>query len=676
MRNKAWILALSLLSTQGCSRVWLPLGDVQARVESREVKRQLRLLASKDEAVWQAAYWHLVDRGPAVSGMLIQALDAREPLAGRAMLVLGELADPATLAHLKGLEQDPRLAAAASRALEISEEALWRRVEETQDRASCEAYLTWFPGGQHRWATQARLHELDASAAFSALGPKPELEALAQFLQNFGDTTVGERLKKSLALESVDSAETAFTNGDFPAALHEIDKARNWDPHLDFADLEGRIRGGLGRSLVQEGASHRAIIELAKARALGAPVEMELGRLLVERARKRQETRDFQGGLEDLDVALSVYPNLEAVIKRVRRAIEKQLLREIAKGALDADSVASALLRAGPKGQEALTQRLDGGKTRALVQRLIADAALGTDTAEMRAYRLGAVQDVVKISQANAEVFFEDGLRLRRLLDGERLWDPSQGPTRDAARKVVGDTIRALRWQTELAQRLPATESNQAQTSAGGDRLRLNRELEALLSVHKGPDDPTLDLTVRVQLLDQLLRSHSALQARVRQQPLLFAAGLVGLEAIPTDLTAWGAFMLKSPDPQALVLRNGTPARLEARRVDGHLRLRLIVTDSDSLNTELAVSEALTLLFGSARSLVHHHSDLEGVSVEVGGGKPIGAGDPTASGDSFALKARVTMSRASIRRFNWKIIQNAAPFGIAHLAFVFDQEIH
>jgi hypothetical protein len=265
---------------------------------------------------------------------------------------------------------------------------------------------------------------------------------------------------------------------------------------------------------------------------------------------------------------------------------------------------------------------------------------------------------VVKITQKSAEEFLRDVGRLERLLDGERLWDPAQGPTRDAARRVVGDYIRAMEWQSELGQRV-ATSSGQKV-----DRLRLVDDIDALLLEDRGPDDDSLSLTVRVQLLDRLLHLHSELQARVRQQPLLFAAGLVGYLEIPDSLTRWGAFMLKSPNPNDLKFRNGLSASMEAATVDGILRLRLLAQKADGLDTDLAVSEALTVLFGAARSLIFHHGESKGVTVEVGTGAP------------FDLMVRVSLSRESIRRFNWRLIQNEAPFGMDHLAFVFDQEIH
>ena len=657
MRSSGWALVLCLCLANGCTKPWLPIGDLQSRVENREVKRQLRLLSSKDEDVWQAAYWRLVDRGPSISRLLIQALDAREPLAGRAMLVLGEVADPAALAHLKMLQEDPRLGASATRALEISEEAHWKRVEKSQDRASCEGYLTWFPGGQHRWNVQARLHELDAKDAFERITEETSPDVVAVFLQNFGDTQLGQDLKKKMALQSVERARLALDSGEVRQALHELDQARNLDDALNFKALEGKVRSQLGRLLVQEGERHLAIVEFARARTMGESVEMELGRLLVERARERQSERDFQGSLEDLDVAVTVYPKLEAVIKRVRRDIEKQLLREIAKGALDGDSVASALLRSGPLGRSELNRRLQGGENKALVERLIGGAASGTDTPEMRAFRTAAVADVVKTTQVSAEEFLQDVGRLARLLDGERLWDPAQGPTRDAARRVVRDFVRAAKWQQDLGQRIPEP------TPQAEDPLRRPEEIDAFLIEGRGPDDESLSLTVRVQLLDRLLGLHSELQARVRQQPLLFAAGLVGYLEIPDSLTRWGAFMLKSPNPNQLTLRNGSSASMKAATVDGILRLRLVSQDLSGSDADLAVSEALTVLFGAARSLIFHHGESKGVTVEVGSGTP------------FELKARVSLSRDSIRRFNWRLIQNEAPFGMDHLAFVFDQEI-
>jgi hypothetical protein len=275
----------------------------------------------------------------------------------------------------------------------------------------------------------------------------------------------------------------------------------------------------------------------------------------------------------------------------------------------------------------------------------------------MRAFRTAAVADVVKTTQVSAEEFLQDVGRLARLLDGERLWDPAQGPTRDAARRVVRDFVRAAKWQQDLGQRIPEP------TPQAEDPLRRPEEIDAFLIEGRGPDDESLSLTVRVQLLDRLLGLHSELQARVRQQPLLFAAGLVGYLEIPDSLTRWGAFMLKSPNPNQLTLRNGSSASMKAATVDGILRLRLVSQDLSGSDADLAVSEALTVLFGAARSLIFHHGESKGVTVEVGSGTP------------FELKARVSLSRDSIRRFNWRLIQNEAPFGMDHLAFVFDQEI-
>jgi len=661
MKNRPHVLlalpVLLLLSSSCASSPDLPFGDVQDRVERREVKRQLRLLASEDKEIWQGAYWALVDRGTGITQHLIHTLDAREPLATRATLVLGELADPVSMAHLRMLQEDERLAAAATRALQISEEALWRRVQEEQDRVACEAYLTWFPGGQHRWAVQRRLHDLDAQEAHAALTDPLDEDAAAAFLQNFGDTDLGSQLRKRLANEAADRSALLLERGMVREALQGLEQARNWDATLDFQALEAKTRGRLGRLLATENNLEGAIAEFAKARALGEDVEMELGRLLVERSSRRQDSRDFQGALEDLDVALSVYQKLEGVVKRRRRDIESQLLLEIKAKTLDGDSVAGALLRAGNLGRQELKARLDGGQNVALVERLVADAGKGTDTAEMREFRRASVDDVRRLSAQRAELFLGPTGRLERLLDGERLWDPTQGPSRDEARSVVRAHTRSLRWEAALAERMPGEEGRTS------DPLLVQKEIDALLLAGRGPDDASLSLTTRVQLLDRLLRLHSDLQARVRRQPLLFAAGLVGLSEIPNSLTSWGAFTLRSPDPQALVFASGQVAHLGATRVEGKIRLRLEVVQGEELSTESAVSEALTLLFGSARSLVFHHSDIEGISVEVGTAGP------------FQLKARVSLSRESIRRFNWLLIQNEAPFGMDHLAFVFDQEI-
>ena len=279
VRGLSLCLGLSLVG--GCALPIGDLGDVQERVERREIKRQLRLLSSPEERVWRPAYQRLVERGEEAVPHLLQAFDARDPLASRSVLVLGEIASASTIPHLRALQDDPRLGTAAGRALELSEEALWRAVTETGRRNDCEAYLTWFPGGQYRWEVQQKIAEVDALAAYDSLGNKASEEAIALFLQEFGATEIGGRVRQEQARKAKQKAETLLESGDLPGAHLALQQAQSLDPDLEISGLESKIRARMGRIFASENRVDEAISEFSRALLLGDSVEMELWRQLV-----------------------------------------------------------------------------------------------------------------------------------------------------------------------------------------------------------------------------------------------------------------------------------------------------------------------------------------------------------------------------------------------------------
>ncbi|MEC7242849.1 MAG: hypothetical protein VXW32_16570 [Myxococcota bacterium] len=653
---KFWVLLLGLWTTGACSVPWVELGDVQERVERREIKRQLRLLSSQDESIWQAAYWRLVERGDQAVPHLMQAFDAREPLASRSVLVMGDIASEATIVHLRALQQDPRLGSSARQALGLSEEALWRAVTATGERAACESYLTWFPGGQYRWEVQRRLAEVDAIAAYASLENKASEEAIALFLKDFGATEIGGEVRRKQAQKAKDRASALLGEGDLQGAHLALQQAQRLDPELELSGLESKIRSQIGRIFAEENRIDEAIGEFSRALELGEPVEMELGRLLVDRSRSRQEERDFLNALRDLHEARRVYASLDAVVKRRLRSLERQLLVELDEGRIDGNGVAESLLLAGEESREALRQRLRNGTNITLIEALVSHAAGSREPEPVQQLRGEAVALFQARSLERAEAFLTDSSRIDRLMDGEKLWHPSQGPSRDEARRVAADVNLGQVWAWKVREGNPGLDAEASFIA----ELRTVAERNFLLEGHR-PDLARWGAEDSAQSLGLMMALHSELQQLVENNPLAFAAGLVGRERLPADLAEWGGIVLGEFNPNALQIRNGAPAALSVpSHPEGLLVLRLDVTEGD-VSSEEAVSEALTILFGVSRSLVQHHPDIDGVQVEVY--------------ERGRRRVRVALTRDSIRRINWPLIQAETPFGPEHLVFVFDQEV-
>jgi len=241
-------------------------------------------------------------------------------------------------------------------------------------------------------------------------------------------------------------------------------------------------------------------------------------------------------------------------------------------------------------------------------------------------------------------------------MDPEKLWHSSQGPSRDEARTVVNAYLRVEGWRDAVLRDDAEESARKGSTVESKDAL--NRRLA---EEGQGPGDVTLDLGVRLQLLGRLLELHGELQVLVEKDLLSFSGGLVGREHLPSSLAEWCMFVIRDANSEELTVRNGSPARLSEIRQDTGLMVLRLDVGGEGISSELAVSEALTLLFGSARSIVQHHPGVDGIQVEVH--------------SQGTRRVRVGLTRDSIRRINCPLVQAETPFGMDHLAFVFDQEV-
>jgi len=552
---------------------------------------------------------------------------------------------------------DPGFEEMARHALALSEETLWERVKSQGDKDACDAYLTWFPGGKNRWEVQRRLQEVLAKEAIHNLGNRPSDDAIRAFFERFGKTDHAGAYRLKLAARDSEEAQKQLELGKLDAAIVAIESARNWNPDLDLRELEGGVRERLARGHAASSRLEEAIAEFGKAYALGRSVEMELGRLLVERSGQRQARRDFLGALEDLDLSVKVYSKLEGVVKRRRRAVERQLLTEIAQGKIRADGVVGALLRSGAKGQRELKKLLDGGRNASLVDRLLASGSKGLETPEIRRFRWEAVMLAKSYSDRRASAFLANRPQLEMLLDGAGAWSGELDALREDAQRIVEAHNRAVDWQKTISKKPEEISGKSFGNPAN------NTALDALILAGRGPDDDTLDLSRRVQLLGRVLQLRKELVLLMKQEPDSFVQGFIGRESIPTDLTGWAAFLVSSRQRAEVTMRGGVPAELELSREGGALHLLVKWQSEQPLEKEAAVSEALTLLFGTTRGLLFHHEDVDQVVVKIGGGQPL------------SWRVRLGLTRETSKRFNWALIEKEAPYSMEHLAYVFDQEV-
>ena len=246
----------------------------QAEYDPRKVDQLIKALNSRDEVVWNEAYVSLVKLGPAAVEPLKRAIRKGHPAGGRALLVMGEMCEPALFPFIQKAMDLEEYRRYAEEAFNIAEQPLYKRMVEERGVALCDAYLQWFPQGSYREKATLLRHEILGEEAWSALGRKPQDAQILAFLQRYGDTGTGMRARQELTSRFLVDASRELGRGRHQAALEIVNEARRLDPDLDADAMEAAIRFAIGKEAAEEARYEDAVTQLEQALVLGGGGEV------------------------------------------------------------------------------------------------------------------------------------------------------------------------------------------------------------------------------------------------------------------------------------------------------------------------------------------------------------------------------------------------------------------
>tara|TARA_B110000037_G_scaffold195601_1_gene232119 strand:- start:54 stop:488 length:435 start_codon:yes stop_codon:yes gene_type:complete len=138
-------------------------------------------------------------------------------------------------------------------------------------------------------------------------------------------------------------------------------------------------------------------------------------------------------------------------------------------------------------------------------------------------------------------------------------------------------------------------------------------------------------------------------------------SAFVGRAELPIDLLDWtllveqsrtisgGEVRLSSGAVSRVSINNGTPIN--------PIDVTITVDDRAGGLTEPQISDALTVLFGTARLFKSVETEMTGLAVSI-------------MGQSGAHLLTVSLDRRDIDNLAWEIIEAEAPFGNQHLVFI------
>lgn len=651
------ILLLSLPLVSGCvprSERRVEALSQAAQTDAHAIDVLVKALRVQDEEVWHLAYAELLALGDRAGPALRRSVIKRKPEAGRALLLLGEMGDPAHFDLLLAAEKVPALKAYADQAWVLAEAHLYERILAEPSLELCDAYLAQFgqgPGAQH---VQDLRFEREAWIALQDLGPKASSAELVAFIKRWRGTEADLQARAWVARKAVAQAELLIDAGRPDEALARLEEARRWDAEVDTRVAEGRAREALGRDLASAADLDAALEELEAARELGSENGDLLGSLYLERARANFLDGDPVGGMRDLALARSRQPSISGAANQIEEMQAKRLLAEVSGGGAERGLAAQALAQS-PAQRAALDplilEALARGDTVPL--EALARASSGMDAAGRKANN-GVIDQALQNSHARALVLLGEGT-LAPLLEPEAPWSREGRQARQDALALL------LAYETSV--RLAKGEV------ASGRRIlsplpqdRVLSEVEILALAERGATPMTRNLPQlhRVQLLRWALEAGDMVVEQVRSNPGPLASGLLLDPQLPTDMLDWRLLYARSRRLSRAPFE-GQQAAVSAQRSGDVMQILVEAPRGVPALSDPGLGSLLTVLF--ALSPVAMQGDLSLQKLEVQAVDPAGN------------LARMAIDRRSSERMNWSLIASEAPFTGDHVAFVFDAEL-
>ena len=246
------ILLLSLPLLSGC----VPRSErrVHALSEASEtdphaIEVLVKALRVQDEEVWHLAYGELLAMGERAGPALRRSVIKRKPEAGRALLLLGEMGEPAYFDLFEAAQKVPALSPYAKQTWVLAEAHLYERILLDPSLSLCDAYLDHFANSPGAQRVEDLRYEEEAWILLRELGPKASSAELVGFIKRWRGTEAALQARAWVARMAVTQAEGLIDAGRPNEALARLEEAHRWDVEVDTRVAEGRARDALGRDL-------------------------------------------------------------------------------------------------------------------------------------------------------------------------------------------------------------------------------------------------------------------------------------------------------------------------------------------------------------------------------------------------------------------------------------------
>ena len=656
---------------------------VQAEVDPRKLDRLIRGLEARDEATWQEAYAVLVEMGLPAAGGLQDAVMRRSPAAGRCILALGEMGEPANFPFMHDALGVAELRPYAFEAFEIAGDLLVERMVEERATGLCDAYLEWYPEGAEREQALLLRHDLLAEEAWTRLGRKPTVAELRAFLDRYGDTPTGQRARAELFGRLLVEAGKELGRHRLDESLELVMQAREVDPDADADGMEAAVRRARGEEAMDALRMDTAVRELEQARTLSDDPELRslLGRAYLERARRAFLLGSPEAAMVDLRQAERLEPSTRGSAEELRRQWVEQLFERLEGAYEPPEGVVEALVMVGlPVRARLEAVILDalalGDPT--LLERSIDAAAAPGDTGGERPDRWCTAMVERALSDAEGDV----QLLLAHPPAQQALFEPDNFVSPEYAR-IVDDAARVLRRYVAVvgAAHYHQLRLGPVQGPLPASPPMLETDVAGLFDGgHDGRDALGLPPLTRAQLMLYQVNRISRLHGALRDHLAAVVAEVLEGGLVPFQLNEWvrvlGAADLRAGElAQRSQLRDGTPIRVVAHRDDEHLNITLLVLDPDVLGPggqlpEAWIGDALGVVFALARPAMAADPGLGRIAVVLG------LADGPAATAVVDAKLELGFSRRSVARIDWSVVEGERPYGRDHLVLIPDHKLY
>jgi tetratricopeptide (TPR) repeat protein len=488
------------------------------------------------------------------------------------------------------------------------------------------------------------MSQLRTSVAYSQLGGQATLSELIDFARSYPDSPEAEQVRGVLAASFLSDAQGLIRAQDYRGALGRLTLAAEWGG--DGFALETRTRAYvlLGASTAAQGNINRAIEAYEEAVKLGADEHRPLASLYLRQARESLSRGLLIQSVQQAERALRHSPSLHMEVASLRREHEPLLMRRLQAGQA-VESIGYALLVTG-EGTRSILEQYIVSQPVGLVGPLFAQLSESEPPTDPDAalFLPRVIREVH--SRLAQSVDRHLSQNLDALIGSNVVLGTSQsGPLRDSART---DVERFLEFAGNIGSDL-----------IGTDLLDQQQLLEALLRGQR-PASTSLPRALRAQLLLMGLDSVHEVRSRLRTDTTAMVAAFIGRADLPVDLLDWTLLVEQSRTiiGGEVTLSSGATTRVSVENTrEGAVNIRINVGDDSAGLTDPQTSDALTVLFGTARLFKSVEPELTGLNVSV-------------VGTNGSRLLTVSLDRRDIDNLAWDIIESETPFSSEHLVFI------